>query len=63
MYIKTIVKNEPVPPFSMSLIKDMDKVKERMNPRLAEMIKQLSRLKFGRDKNEIEAEMSVRANL
>ena len=63
VYIKTIVKNEPVPPFSMSLIKDMDKVKERMNPRLAEMIKQLSRLKFGRDKNEIEAEMSVRANL
>jgi hypothetical protein len=63
VYIKTIVKNEPVPPFSMSLIKDMGKVKERMNPRLAEMIKQLSRLKYGRDKDEIEAEMSVRANL
>jgi hypothetical protein len=63
VYIKTIVKNEPVPPFSMSLMKDMDKVKERMNPRLAEMIKQLSRLKYGRDKDDIEAEMSVRANL
>lgn len=63
VYIKTIVKNEPVPPFSMSLMKDMDAVKARMNPRLAEMIKQLSRLKFGRDKDEIEAEMKIRAKL
>lgn len=63
VYIKTIVKNEPVPPFSMSLLKDMDKIKARMNPRLAEMIKQLSRLKYGRDREEIEAEMKVRANL
>ncbi|MBW7955162.1 type IV secretion system DNA-binding domain-containing protein [Patescibacteria group bacterium] len=63
VYIKTIVKNEPVPPFSMSLLKDMDAVKARMNPRLAEMIKQLSRLKYGRDRDEIEAEMKVRAKL
>jgi hypothetical protein len=63
VYIKTIVKNEPVPPFSMSLLKDMDKIKARMNPRLAEMIKQLSRLRYGRDKEEIEAEMKVRAKL
>jgi type IV secretory pathway TraG/TraD family ATPase VirD4 len=63
VYIKTIVKNEPVPPFSMSLLKDMDAVKARMNPRLAEMIKQLSRLKYGKDREEIEAEMKVRAKL
>lgn len=63
VYIKTIVKNEPVPPFSMSLLKDMDKIKARMNPRLAEMIKQLSRLRYGRDREEIEAEMKVRAKL
>jgi hypothetical protein len=63
VYIKTIVRNEPVPPFSMSLMKDMDKVKARMNPRLAEMIKQLSRLKYGRDRDDIEAEMKVRAKL
>jgi hypothetical protein len=63
VYIKTIVKNEPVPPFSMSLLKDMDQVKARMNPRLAEMIKQLSRLKYGRDRDEIEAEMKIRAKL
>lgn len=63
VYIKTIVRNEPVPPFSMSLLKDMDAVKARMNPRLAEMIKQLSRLKYGRDRDEIEAEMKIRAKL
>ncbi len=63
VYIKTIVGNEPVPPFSMSLQKDMVKVKARMNPKLAEMIRQLSRLKYGRDRNEIEAEMKVRAKL
>lgn len=63
VYIKTIVKNEPVPPFSMSLLKDMDAVKAKMNPRLAEMIKQLSRLKYGRDREEIESEMKVRAKL
>lgn len=63
VYIRTIVGNEPVPPFSMSLEKDMDKVRAKMNPKLAEMIKELSRLKFGRDKDEIEAEMKVRAKL
>jgi hypothetical protein len=63
VYIKTIVRNEPVPPFSMSLEKDMDKIKARMNPKMAEMIKQLSRLKFGRDKDDIEAEMKIRAKL
>jgi hypothetical protein len=63
VYIKTIVGNEPVPPFSMSLEKDMTAIKAKMNPKLAEMIRQLSRLKYGRDKDDIEAEMKVRAKL
>lgn len=63
VYIKTIVNNEPVPPFSMSLEKDMDAVQARMNPKLAEMIKQLSRLKYGKDREVIEADMNVRAKL
>ncbi|MBD3250418.1 MAG: type IV secretion system DNA-binding domain-containing protein [Candidatus Pacebacteria bacterium] len=63
IYMKTIVDNEPVPPFSVSLLKDMDKIEARKNPKLAEMIKQLSRLKYGKDVDVIEAEMSVRANL
>ncbi|MFH1967630.1 MAG: DUF87 domain-containing protein [Patescibacteria group bacterium] len=63
VYVKTIVKNEPVPPFSMSLYKDMDTVKARMNPKQAEMIKQLSRLKYGRDRADVEREIQARSNL
>jgi hypothetical protein len=63
VYIKTIVGNEPVPAFSMSLEKDMDEVKARMNPKLSEMIKQLSRLKYGKDKEVVEAEINVRVRL
>lgn len=63
VYMKTIVNNEPVPPFSLSLQKDMDAVKARMNPKQAEMIKQLSRLKYGKDKDEVEKEIVSRSNL
>ena len=63
VYIKTIVKNEPVAPFSMSLLKDMDSIKARMNPKQAEMIKELSRLKYGKDKDVVEAEIQSRSNL
>ena len=63
VYIKTIVDNEPVTPFSMSLLKDMTAQDARKNPKLAEMIKELSRLKYGVDKEQVEAEIKVRANL
>jgi hypothetical protein len=63
VYIKTIVNNEPVEPFSMSLIKDMEFIEARKNPKLSEMIKQLSRLKYGRDREEVEADIKLRARL
>lgn len=63
VYVRTIVKNEPIPPFSMSLIKDMDEQKARMNPKLAEMVRELSRLKYGKPRELIEEEMSRRAKL
>jgi hypothetical protein len=63
VYIKTIVNNEPVPAFSMSLEKDMTLVNARMNLKLAEMIKELSRLKYGKDRAIIEADMKIRAKL
>jgi len=47
----------------MSLEKDMDKVKARMNLKQAEMIKELSRLKYGRDKEVVEVEIQQRSNL
>lgn len=63
VYIKTIVNNEPVPPFSMSLAKDMAAQEKLKNPRVAEIIKEMSRVKYGRDVNLVEAEINRRAKL
>jgi hypothetical protein len=62
-YMKTIVKNEPVKPFSIDLTKDMKQVIASRNPKVAEAIRQLSRLKYGRSKELIEAEITQRAKL
>jgi hypothetical protein len=62
-YVKTTVNNEPVPPFSMDLTKDMAKVKDMRSVKMAEMVKQLSRLKYAKDKNVIEAEVTHRSKL
>lgn len=63
VYIKTIVRNEPVPPFSMDVTKDIDAEKKMYNPKLAEAIRQLSRLKYGRDVRLVENEIGTRAKL
>ena len=63
VYVKTIVNNEPVSPFSMSLEKDMKAIEARMSPELAEAIKQLSRLKYGQDRDVVEQEINERAKL
>jgi hypothetical protein len=60
-YVKTIVHNEPVPPFSLDTTRDLTKVEK--DPRIAEMIKQLSRLRYGRDVNVVDAEIVHRARL
>ncbi|OGY18003.1 MAG: hypothetical protein A2784_04870 [Candidatus Chisholmbacteria bacterium RIFCSPHIGHO2_01_FULL_48_12] len=62
-YIKTTVDNEPVPPFSMDLTRDMEAEAKLKNPKVREMIIQLSRLKYGRDRQLIEAEIIERARL
>src|SRR3990172_543820 len=63
VYTKTIVNNEPVPPFSMDLHKDMAKQKALMNPKIAEIIKEMSRLRYGRDVKLVESEVARRAKL
>jgi len=63
VYTKTIVKNEPVPAFSMDLTKDMERMEKLKNPQLAEMIKELSKLKYGVDREVVEAEINQRARL
>ncbi len=62
-YVKTIVHNEPVTPFSMDLTRDMTKEAGLANPRVAELIRELSRLKFGKDVKSLEAEIAQRARL
>lgn len=62
-YVKTIVNNEPVPPFSVDLTKDISKVKAMESERVAEIIKEMSRLKYGRDVKLVEAEIARRAKL
>jgi hypothetical protein len=60
-YVKTIVENEPVPPFSLDTTRDLSAVAR--NYKVGEMIKQLSRLRYGRDRELIEAEITQRARL
>lgn len=60
-YVKTIVGNEPVAAFSMDTTEDL--AKEPRNPKVAEMIRQLSRLKYGRDRQLVEQEIQQRSNL
>ncbi len=62
-YIKTIVRNEPVSPFSMDLTRDMTKEKALENPRSAELIRELSRLKYGKDVTQLESAIAQRARL
>ncbi len=63
VYMKTIVSNEPVPAFSMDLTRDITKEEKLKNPKVAEMIRQLSLLKYGKPRDVVEAEIGTRAKL
>jgi hypothetical protein len=52
-----------VKPFSIDLTKDMKSVMAAKNDKVAEAIIQLSRLKYGRSQELVEAEISHRARL
>ncbi len=62
-YMRTVVNGEPVPPFSLDTTKDMEEEKAKMNPRVSELIKELSRLKYGRDVAVVEQIIGERAQL
>ncbi len=62
-YMKTIVENEPVPPFNVDMTRNIDVERKAENPRVAEAIKRLSSLKYGKARNIIEAEIAQRARL
>ncbi len=63
IYVKTIVNGTPVPPFSMNVARDLKAEKAQGSPEVARMVKELSRLKYGRDVNEVEEEIEKRAKL
>ncbi len=62
-YMKTTVHNEPVAPFSVDMTKDVMKLKAQANEKIAQAIIQLSRLKYGRPREVVEAEITTRARL
>ncbi|MFA6603161.1 MAG: DUF87 domain-containing protein, partial [Candidatus Shapirobacteria bacterium] len=58
-YLKTMVKGTPQPPFSVYVT--AEEVKSPGNPKMAEMIKRLSALKYGRPRAIVETEIAKRA--
>jgi len=62
-YMRTLVNGEPVRPFSLDTTKDIEKEKALENPRIAELVKELSRLKYGRAVAQVETEIAQRARL
>jgi hypothetical protein len=61
VYMKTTVNNEPVEPFSVDLTKDMSLDAKRRNAQVGEAVRQLSRLKYGKARELVEAEIAKRA--
>lgn len=62
-YMRTLVGGEPVRPFSLDTTKDIEKEKAMENLRVAELIKELSRLKYGKSVQTVETEIAQRARL
>jgi hypothetical protein len=62
-YMKTLVNNEPVDPFSIDMTKDIEQLKKERNEQVAQAIIQLSRLKYGKPRELVEAEITQRARL
>lgn len=63
IYVKSIINGTPVPPFSMNVARDLKAEKAQGSPEVARMVKELSRLKYGRDVAEVEEEIEKRAKL
>jgi len=62
-YMRTIVSGEPVPPFSLDTTKDITAEKAAQDQRVSDLIKELSRLKYGRNVQVVEAEINARSKM
>ncbi|MBU3935278.1 hypothetical protein KJ909_01260, partial [Patescibacteria group bacterium] len=61
IYLKTLINGTPEKPFSLRVA--AEEMKKEGNPKMAEMIKKLSSLKYGKPKEMVEAEIARRARL
>ncbi len=62
-YVKTLIDQEPTPPFSLDLTRDLREEKKLENPKVAELVKELSRLKYGKPREMVEMEVAKRSRL
>ena len=62
-FMRTIVGGEPVQPFSLDTTKDIEKEKAMENPRVSELVRELSRLKYGKSVATVETEIAQRSRL
>jgi len=62
-YVKTLINGEPANPFSLDLTRDLAEEKKLENPRVSELVRELSRLKYGRPQELVEAEIAKRSRL
>ncbi|MDO8570011.1 MAG: type IV secretion system DNA-binding domain-containing protein [Candidatus Daviesbacteria bacterium] len=63
VYVKTQVKGEPIPPFSMYTKPNFDAWNALKRADIAQAIRELSRLTYGRDVVEVESEIITRSKL
>ena len=62
-YFRTTVNNEPMVPFSVDMTRDVEGERKLANPKVGEAIVQLSRLKYGKSSELVEAEIGQPARL
>jgi len=60
---RLLLDSQPQTPFSIDIDLDFVKITAMKNERTAEIIKEMSRLKHGRDAKLVEAEITRRAKL
>ena len=63
IYVKTVVNGTPVRPFSMNVERDLKAERAQGSLEVSRMVRELSRLKFGRDVAEVSEEIERRSNL
>ena len=60
IYVKTIVNASPVPPFSMNVERDLKLERSQGSKEVSNLVRELSRLKYGADASEVEKDIERR---